>query len=175
MIRLNLLPAERKHQAALWLELDHWQPTMLSLMVGSIVILLVSIFVGLLLGIHDTSLQAQLKSKTTTGDQKVTLVTSQIEGLNTTIDSVARQTTTPRSWAKDVATVLNILPDNVTVTTFSLSAAGEIQLEGVAATRLAFLALQSTLTSSSVFKSVSTTSSASKRENVPFVYHAQLP
>ncbi len=174
MIELNLLPIEQKQRADVRRQLERWQPAMVAVMAGTVACSLVGVFVGLLLNIHDSSLKSQLDSNHSSSNQKAVEITGQIQSLNFTISSLSAPLAMTRSWSHDLVRVINEIPDAITLTKLHVTSTGEVQLEGVAQNRLAFLSLQTALTNSQVLSHVTTTSTASKRENVPFIYHAQL-
>jgi Tfp pilus assembly protein PilN len=101
-------------------------------------------------------------------------VTQKTTAVNATVNILATALGTPRAWAKDGSSVLSILPANVTVQKLTLQDNGQIQLTGLAKTRAVFLALQEALTSSPILQNVTTSSTASKKDDVPFDYQAAL-
>lgn len=174
MISLNLLPAEQKHDVALSREEARWQPAIMIVAIVSIVMVIAVYFGQAVLSLRLQTLDSQLQSLQTAGQQKLTDVIDQTTKLNADISLVDAKLGTVRSWSKDMAAILQLLPPDIAVTSLVVDTQGQVRLEGVAATRLSFLSLQTALTSSSILKNVSTTSTASKRDNVPFIYSAQL-
>lgn len=175
MINLNLLPAQLKKAAHQSLEFSRWQPAMLMITFSSIIIFMATFFIHSLLSVHGQSIKAQFTASQTTSTKRTGDITAQTSQLNTTTASLATGLTKPRSWANDLGKIIAILPADVTLTSINLTSDGHIKIDGTAKTRLAFLSLQTTLTSSPLLKNVTTTSTASKRDNVPFSYSAVLP
>lgn len=175
MITLNLLPADRKHRAEVSAEEARWLPAMLTVALVAVLLAGGSFFLGSLLTVRQESLDAQLQSLQTTGQRKLSDIVNQTTKLNTSINLLSTKIGTVRSWSSDLASVINLLPADITVTALNLTSTGQLRLEGVAKTRLSFLSLQTALTNTPLLKNVTTKSTASKRENVPFVYTAQLP
>lgn len=101
-------------------------------------------------------------------------ITSRTNALNDAVKALQLVLGASRSWSNDVAAVAAILPPGVTLSSLDLSAAGQLRLEGVAATRQSFLALDKALKNSQRLSQVTTTSLPAKRTNLPFAYSAAL-
>lgn len=175
MIVLNLLPAERKKGVATILTMERWRPSMLA---STIVILLL---VGAMqvvtwqLQRHQNDIHAQFEAQQKslaekeTGDIRQTTL-----HLNDTIKQLATLTARPRAWSTDSAAILSGLPADITVSNLTIQASGQVQLEGLAKTRASFLALTKALEQNKALSSVKTSSTASKRDNIPFAFTAVL-
>lgn len=172
---LNLLPPDYKDQLAkknLW---QHWQRALVFVM--SVCLLLTAGTFA-----EERWLAARARQLGTDLDQaKISATAGQKENvstvtttLNTTIKNLGQVVTTPRSWSHDVSQVAAILPADVTLQNLSVATGGVISLEGIAPTRVAFIALDDALRKSPLLKNVQTKSAPSKRENLPFLYTAVL-
>lgn len=173
MITLNLLPAADKATVLRQAVLRRWRSAVAIFFVVTIVAGLGLEAERFLLRQHqrDVSLRlGQLQAeaaRSTSAD-----ITETTQRLNRTVTALNGVSAHPRSWARDVSAVLAALPNTVTLSRVSLAADGVLTLEGVTTTRATFLSLQQLLTSSPLLTSVSTNSTASKRDNVPFLYTA---
>lgn len=175
MISLNLLPTDRKHRVAVAQEQARWIPAIVEVMLVAVFLTGGTFFLHSLLEIRAQNLNNQLLSLQTSGQRKLADIVTQTTKLNTAIALLDGKVKTARSWSTDLGTIMKLLPPDVTVTSLSVSAAGQVHLEGIAKTRLSFLSLQEILTETSTLKNVTTKSTASKRDNVPFIYTAELP
>lgn len=114
--------------------------------------------------VTDTLAQLQRKQTSDNG----TDITTTTGTLNTTIKSMTTALGTPQSWSALTQTVFTILPAGVTLTKFTLAPNGAFTLSGTADSRQTFVSLDQTLKQDPRLKNVSTTSTASKRTDVPF-------
>lgn len=139
MINLNLLPTDRKHAVALGDELSRWQPAMVAVATSGLILLGLTLFASAMLGVHHDSIATQLNTGPGGSQRQTDTITQQTAQLNTTISSLSAGLTQPRSWSRDLATVIDLFPADVTVTTLSLSGAGHIHLEGAASLEIGFV------------------------------------
>jgi len=101
-------------------------------------------------------------------------VTKLTQRVNNQISVLRKSLGTTRNFHNPVVTLLNSFPAGITITKITIEPAGTVRIEGVADTRSSFLLLQDVMKSSSVVKNATTTSTASKREQLPFIYTGKL-
>lgn len=115
---------------------------------------------------------SQLQAQSTASQKEnITTVTTTLNG---TIKSLGQLVEPTRAWSHDLSAVMAIIPSDNNLQSLTLSAGGNLTLIGVARTRASFIALDEALKASPLLKNVKTTSTPSKRDNLPFTYSAVL-
>ncbi len=174
MMSFNLLPPDRKLAMARSAEFGRWQPAMIGIAAFSLGLLGLTFFANAMLVQHERTVQASLASSQTSGRREIGDITAQTSQLNQTISDLTIGLPQARSWSADLTKIITLLPDDISITNIKMTNDGHLTLEGLAKTRLAFLSLQTILTSTPILKNVNTSSTASRRDNVPFSYTATL-
>jgi Tfp pilus assembly protein PilN len=101
-------------------------------------------------------------------------VTKLTQQVNNQIAILKKTLGTGRPVRTPAVTILNAMPKGVAITKLSFESTGIVRIEGVADTRSTFLQLQDVMKTLTVLKNATTTSTASKREQLPFIYTAKL-
>lgn len=175
MYTLNLLPPKIQQQSAITETRQRWTRASVVLclfIVGSFVVAGSAWF---MLSRHAQSLQQQLEAtRLAQSKNSATDITATTTQLNTTIKTFAAAIDVPQQWSRNAVTVLQLLPKGTSLSEFSLDAANVFHLVGTADTRQTFLNLDAALKKSPVVTNISTTSTASKRTDVPFDYTGTL-
>lgn len=173
---LNLLPPTAKRVVRLEELYDRWRGGLLTL---SVVLALLAGGLSAerwLLAAHDEDLQAELQHQQAIINQKGALdITRATLEVNNKITLLSSALPVSRHWSATIGPILAELPAGIVVDTLEISSAGKVTLKGVAQTRASFLALQAAMATSSALDQPTTTDTASKRENLPFTYVANLP
>lgn len=171
MLTLNLLPPARKQQLK-YLELGRRFRAIAILMTVTVLIL-----IGLaeITNLHLQQEQAQVatdlatarirSAKSEAGDISQTTLR-----LNQTIRAVADVLPVAPQWAVMTRRLLSVLPDSIFVSNLEIDAPGNFVIEGLADTRMSFTSLNQALKSAPELSNVTTTSTAAKRESIPFRY-----
>ncbi len=171
---LNLLPAQRKADIALRRTFEQWRRAGIIIILG--VVLSSAGIAGVTMQLRqrttDVSTDIALLAQSPTS--KNTAITTSTNSLNQTIRLFSSILPTSRSWNASIATILNELPNNITVSQCLIRPDGTFTLVGTAATRSSFLELDTTMKTSKKFTGVSTNSQASRKDNVPFSYTGAL-
>ncbi len=173
MIRLNLLPPERKQALRQRATVLRWRKVI------SLVVIFVLVGNGLAVAADQWLVRKQSSAQQSleqlqrqSANSEIGTITNQIRTLNNTITPLATALPTNRDWAGDIATALNLLPANVTLEQLTLNLAGDISYSGTAQTRADFISLDTLLKQEPHLKNVQTDSQASRREALPFHYTA---
>ena len=101
-------------------------------------------------------------------------VTKLTQRVNNQISVLRKTLGSTRNYHTPIVGLLNSLPAGITITKVTFEPAGTVRIEGIADTRSSFLLLQDVMKSSTVVKNATTSSTASKREQLPFVYTGKL-
>lgn len=117
----------------------------------------------------DIQAQQQDSDRSTIG-----IITQQIRQLNGTVTALGSVLPTSRAWPTDLVAWLNTLPATITLTDLTLTLAGDLQIQGVAATRADYLELDAQLKDHPALSNIQTNSSANKPTDLPFQYTARL-
>jgi len=169
---LNLLPpadqASRRllQRYHVWLQIARWPAILV------ICLLVIAQATSFRLARHQTTIQAEEirvkaeASASPSGD--VTKMTAEVNEAVTRL-LAARSTFV---FPSRVATLLNTIPTDIRIQKIDIKDSGQVTIEGVAATRASFLAIDQALKQASFLTRVATTSTASKREDLPFTYTA---
>lgn len=169
MLALNLIPPQLKDERQAVAVLKRWLSALRVLLFIVIFGTVGSIAAWQFLVRHDAAIQSDFdRLQQQQGVGTGTDITATTGKLNTTIQTISTTLGTPQSWPELTRTVLDILPDGVTITTFTLNPSGTFQITGSAESRQSFINLEQLLKNSPRLKNVTTTSSASKRTAVPF-------
>ncbi len=175
VLSLNLLPPDRQRRIRLRAELRRWQAAVSLVLVAALLTNLAALAGEWWLGQRQTAVKAEIQVLQTDSDQSSAgRVTKQIRQLNGTLDPLAAALPRSRAWSTDLTTFLNGLPASIDLTSLSLSLLGDLELNGLAATRADFLALDTFLKQHPALTNVQTDSLANKPENLPFDYTAKL-
>lgn len=172
---LNLLPSEYKIELTkkrLWRE---WRR-------AAVLVAIVTVMATAGLAVGQYRLQqsadrlqgeidALQRQKADAPSEDITTVTTT---LNTTIVGLTQAMANPRSWASDLSRIASLIPAGITIQSMAVTGSGSVQLEGTAATRQSFISLDDALQTSPFLQQVTTTSTPSKRDNLPFVYTALI-
>ena len=175
MLRLNLLPLERKRAWELTQQFQRWRG---ALVVAGLACLLANAALYALDQYQNDQVAAsatdladwtKLNAKRESG--QVTKTTTELNATVSGLQSIF----SPISAAPGiVASFFNSLPSEITVTEAKFSSDGAFTFSGTATTRAAFLALRASLEANPAISNVTTDSTASVREKVPFLYTGQL-
>lgn len=169
MLALNLVPPKIKSEQRSSASLHQWLSIMVILTVFSLLGTAAGVVIWQLMErhaktVHTELTQLQQKQSAANG----TDITTTTSALNTTIKTVSTALGTPQSWATLSQTVFATLPSGVTLTKFSLAPNGAFTISGTADSRQTFVNLDQSLKKDSRLRNVATTSTASKRTDVPF-------
>ncbi len=175
MYSLNLLPDERKRAIVLGRRLRQWRGATIVAIIGSCFSILSVVAL-------QWTLNEQVKTSATTLASWQALSAKRESGqikevtsrLNLTLSELQGLFVPLSSAPTSPAELFAILPDEISLTTFTAQPDGRFQFSGLAATRSSFLALRTALESSTLITSVTTDSTASQRENLPFEYSGQF-
>lgn len=175
MKALNLLPPERRALIRRVKELSRWQAAAWSLTVFSIIgaggLVVLDRFMQNEVSTVSTEFHQRLAA---TDQTELGTIRRNIEEFNQTSALLHQSLPGTTGWAVDLVELLNTLPTGITLQSTILRADGSLTLTGTAAARADFLALDEKLKGSPWLKNVATTSTPSKREDLPFVYTAIL-
>jgi hypothetical protein len=171
MMTLNLIPPDVKRDFASAERLRRWMGacTILTILLS---LTAVGITGGwFLLQRHAQDVAAEL---TATQQRQQLSNDKDITGTTTTLNSTIKQLSaavgTPRSWGRDISTILQGFPTDIVLSDITVQSNGQFRLVGIANSRQAFLQLDDVLKKNPRLTSVATTSTASKRTAVPFDY-----
>ncbi len=117
---------------------------------------------------HLLSLQQQQAQNSSTD------ISATTSTLNDTIKTLRSTLGTPQSWSANAAVVLRALPTGTTLSQLTIGPGRAFHVVGIADTRQTFLSLDSALQNPDVFSNVRTSSTASKRQSVPFDYQGTI-
>jgi hypothetical protein len=172
---LNLLPPNQKQVVSEENTVIHWRGSLL--LVAMMGLLMIA---GLALA--HFQLQSRVRQ---TGDQLTqqqlilqrtgaTDITAVTERVNFDINLLSQALGAELRWVTALTNITALVPSRIKITKLTITTRRQVTLEGVAETRAVFLGFDSTLRNTKLLTNVSTTSTASLRENLPFIYHAVL-
>lgn len=175
MLSLNLLPTDRKQKFQLERQLSRWRGAMSIIILGGL-------FTMASVATMDWMLTQTLNKTTSSLATWQALSAKRESGqvkdvtvrLNASITGLQGLFSPLATHQQDIAQVLSTIPENIALNGATFNSDGSFTLSGVALTRAAFLSLRSALDASPVIESISTTSTANQRENLPFEYTGQL-
>lgn len=171
MLQLNLLPPTLKHDLSAQESNRHWRSSFIILLVFCLVGISGLLTTKIYLQRHADAVHAELlELQRRQAEDASTDITATTNTLNTTIKQLRTAVPALQYWDRDLLTVLHALPAGVRLTEVQVSAGHVFRVTGTADTRQTFLALDTALKNPATFSKVTTTSSASKRQDVPFDY-----
>jgi Tfp pilus assembly protein PilN len=175
MIRLNLLPPERLRKLASEATIGRWRLAAW-LMTGAAAIVLIGFFIlsyGLKARQEKLAADVQkLNAQFDTSDSGA--IRRQIKSLNAAGAVFDQALVSNRSWAADMAAILNSLPAKTQLLELVITENGDVTISGVSKVRADFLAFDDAIKKNTLLGNVQTDSTASRRENLPYRYTATL-
>ena len=175
MISLNLLPPRRLRHLATAVVLSRWRATAW-LVTGSALLAVISLqAVSFWLNDRNDTLLTEVQTFDQQFDRsEAGAIRRQIKSLNAAADIFDQAMPMGRSWSADLGLLINSLPSNAALTELTLTANGEVRLAGISKIRADFLAFDEAIKKNGVLTNVQTTSTANRRENLPYQYTAQF-
>lgn len=172
---LNLLPPNEKSTVALETARHQWTSVFASIVATLVLLIAGVLFLTTRLDQRLTTLtdEEQSLQRQASGAGTIDL-TRDTNHVNNQIASLRTVLGIDRDWASIIRLIMSELPSNVSLTTIKIYMGGSVTLSGTAASRSAFLGLQSALEKSKVLRNAQTADTPSKRDNLPFTYTATL-
>ncbi len=175
MITLDLLPPAQKRQLRLATMTDRWQQALVTAALVTVIVAAATVAELTALRQRANRTHRQLETIQASIQKDAALdITARTDALNTAVKVLQQVLGRTRSWSDDIAKIIAILPPGVTLSSLDLQTNGQVRLEGLAATRQSFLALDKALKNDKQLSNVTTTSVPAKRTNLPFTYSASL-
>ncbi len=175
MLRLNLLPDERKRTWALAQQLQQWRGAMMIVVLACLVATAALFTLDRhqleLVTSSNNDLQGWQTLNARRESGQVTKTTGQLNATVTGLQALFSPLSTATSI---VASFSADLSGDIQVTNVTITSDGGFVLTGTAATRASFLALRAALDNNKSITKLATDSTASLREKVPFEYTGQL-
>lgn len=169
MLLLNIIPPAIKNDYRSTEQLDHWRNVAISALVTILIGTAGAVGAWVMMDRHATTVATELRqlqqTQSTANGKDITATTGQ---LNTTIKLLTATLGTPRSWSSNTATIITGLPKAISISSLTIEASGQFHLIGTADTRQSFVQLEEALKSNTQLSKIATTSTASKRTDVPF-------
>lgn len=171
MMLLTLLPDNRRGAMAATMLRQSWRRALS--MLGLVSVIAVGTLGGLnvMLERRAQSLQSTLASmEAADARSQAGNLTKTTNQLNSTIKVFSDIMVNYQPWSSNLGRLITALPTGISVTALKVDATGHFTLEGMASTRTSFLNLQQALTAADWLQNIATTSTASRRDNLPFIY-----
>lgn len=143
--------------------------------IGALVILFATQGVVMIMQQHYHALQRdEVRAREEAAATPSADVTKLTQRVNNQIALLRKTLSTTRNLHAPIVSLLNSFPSGVSITKITFEPNGNVKIEGIADTRSTFLTLQEVMKSSTVIKNATTASTASKREQLPFIYTGRL-
>jgi Tfp pilus assembly protein PilN len=172
---LNLLPPDQKRLVSEVHVVTHWRGGLLLIAIFSLMMV-----GGLVWTNADMQNRAQQLDEQLHHQQSVlqksgtTDITAATVRLNIEIGLLSQALVSNRKWSDTAQDLISLATDKVRITKVVINARRQVTIEGVAETRVSFISFGTALQQAKSLSNVTTTSTASLRENLPFIYHAVL-